>query len=86
LPGKNGPKVKPIVLDLDGTLIKNDTLSDAFVYLISLRPMSAIYAIIMVLTRGKAPMKKFVFGKVRSLGFQGGNVVNQRVLDFAIEQ
>jgi hypothetical protein len=78
--------MKPIVLDLDGTLIKNDTLSDAFVYMVSFRPQAAFYAIVTLITQGKASMKRFVFAKARSLGFQGSNVINQRVANFAIER
>jgi 4-hydroxybenzoate polyprenyltransferase len=46
----------PLVVDLDGTLIKTDSLHEAFVQLFSRKPIQALCAL-LALTRGRAAFK-----------------------------
>ena len=46
----------PLVVDLDGTLIKTDTLHEAFFQLVSRRPFQALHALFAI-TRGRAEFK-----------------------------
>lgn len=47
----------PLVVDLDGTLLKVDTLHEGFVLLVCRRPLQALAALWLLLTKGRAAMK-----------------------------
>lgn len=49
--------VPPLIVDLDGTLLKVDTLHETFVALVARHPLRALAAVWTLATRGKAAMK-----------------------------
>jgi len=55
--------IAPLCVDLDGTLVKSDTLHDSLLILISSRP-SAIPAVLRALLHGKAAFKACITGAV----------------------
>lgn len=56
--------MKVLVVDLDGTLIRNDLLSEGLARLAILKPLSFVRAIFLLVTRGKAKLKWFVAQQV----------------------
>lgn len=54
---------KPLVVDLDGTLIKTDLLLESFMLLIRANPLNALFAFIWLL-KGKANLKSQIARKV----------------------
>ncbi|NJL24160.1 MAG: hypothetical protein HC902_02580 [Calothrix sp. SM1_5_4] len=54
-----------MAVDLDGTLIKTDLLAEAFVKLIFISPWRALWALTVLLTRGRLQFKHFVFANVQ---------------------
>ncbi|MGB9146112.1 MAG: haloacid dehalogenase-like hydrolase, partial [Acidobacteriaceae bacterium] len=54
---------RPLCVDLDGTLVKNDTLMDSLLLLVRTRPVTALRAPLWLL-RGKAALKAEVSARV----------------------
>src|SRR5262245_23416697 len=68
----------PLVVDLDGTLIKVDSLHEAFIQLLSKKPVQAFCAL-LALKEGRAALKATVADHM--LPDAGTVPINQAVLD-----
>ena len=53
----------PLCVDLDGTLIKTDSLSESFLLLIKKNPLNLIWCLVW-LVRGRAHLKQKIAAKV----------------------
>jgi 4-hydroxybenzoate polyprenyltransferase/phosphoserine phosphatase len=62
-PAPAAAELRPLCVDLDGTLVKSDTLIDSLLVLVRTRPLHAVYLPARVL-RGKAAFKAYVTDEV----------------------
>lgn len=76
---KTSEHLKPLVVDLDGTLIRTDLLYESFLYLLAHDPIKALLAVLSV-REGKANLK-FLLAKHAKLDIPS-LPVNAPVLDF----
>ncbi len=74
---------RPLCVDLDGTLVKSDTLADSLLILLRKRPLLFICALLRI-TRGKAAVKEFVTQAVALDA--GGLPYNRKVLHYLEEE
>ena len=74
---------RPLCVDLDGTLVKSDTLVDSLLILLRKRPLLLVRAMLRI-TQGKAAVKKYVSRAV--VLDVGGLPYNRKVLRYLEEE
>lgn len=62
--------MKPLFVDLDGTLLFNDSVQEVFWRLVFTKPWHAIIAVYILLSKGRAPFKDYIAKHVKLSGIQ----------------
>lgn len=76
---------KMIIVDLDGTLIKTDSMVEPVISVLKDNPLR-IFSLISKLLKGKADFKKFVFEHCDFSSFAGSFPVNTELVDYQKEE
>ena len=78
-------KPKIVIVDLDGTLIKTDSMIESIISVLKDNPFR-IFFLISKLLKGKVDFKKFVFENCAFSSFAGTFPVNKELVDYLKEE
>ena len=78
-------KTKIIIVDLDGTLIKTDSMIESVISVLKDNPLR-IFSLLSKLLKGKVDFKKYVFEHCDFSSFAGTFPVNTELVDYLKEE
>lgn len=81
----NNSKQKIIIVDLDGTLIKTDSMIESVISVLKDNPLR-IFSLLSKLLKGKVEFKKYVFEHCDFSSFAGTFPVNTELVDYLKEE